>query len=314
MVTLNNVLHVLEIRMNLVSAGLLVKNDFVTFLLENEPQTFKEAISSSESLFWKGAVNSEIESILNNHTCELVDLPPGNKPLGFKWIFKRKMKDAGTIDKFMAGLVVKGYRQRECLDYFDIYSPVTRITSIRMLVALATVYSLEIHQMDVKKTFLNKEITGSSDSKSTSGYVFTIGGGVVSWKSPKQTCISRSTMEAEFIVLDKAGEKAEWIRNFLEDIPFWPKPLAPICIHCDSQAAIGRAESVIYNGKSRHIRRRHKTVWQLLSRGIITIDYIKSSDNMSDPLAKGLTREVVKKSSRGMRLLQITSHSGSNST
>ncbi|XP_070047410.1 secreted RxLR effector protein 161-like [Nicotiana tomentosiformis] len=63
-------------------------------------------------------------------------------------------------------------------------------------------------------------ITGSSETKSTSGYVFTIGGGAVSWKSSKQTCIARSTIEFEFIALDKAGEKVEWLRNFLEDIPF----------------------------------------------------------------------------------------------
>ena len=50
-------------------------------------------------------------------------------------------------------------------------------------------------------------ITGSIESKSTSGYVFTVGGGAVSWKSSKQTCIARSTMEAEFIALDKAGEE-----------------------------------------------------------------------------------------------------------
>ncbi|XP_070020344.1 secreted RxLR effector protein 161-like [Nicotiana sylvestris] len=71
-------------------------------------------------------------------------------------------------------------------------------------------------------------ITGSTETKSTSGYVFTVGGGAVSWKSSKQTCITRSIMESEFIALDKAGEEAEWLRNFLEDIPFWPKPLAPI--------------------------------------------------------------------------------------
>ena len=67
-------------------------SDFVTFLLESEPQTFEEAMLSSDSTFWKEAVNSEIESILCNHTWELVGLPPGNKPLGSKWIFKRKMK------------------------------------------------------------------------------------------------------------------------------------------------------------------------------------------------------------------------------
>ena len=65
-------------------------------------------------------------------------------------------------------------------------------------------------------------ITGSTETKSTSGYVFSIGGGEISWKSPKQACVSRSTMESEFIVLDKAGEEAEWLRNFLEDIHFGP--------------------------------------------------------------------------------------------
>ena len=74
--------------------------------------------------------------------------------------------------------------------------------------------------------------------------------------------------------------------------------MAPICIHCDSQVAIGRAGSIMYNGKSRHIRQRHNSVSQLLSSGIITIDYVKSKDNVSDPLTKGLTREGVEKSSR----------------
>ena len=113
---------------------------------------------SSDSTFWKEAVNSKIELILSNHTWELVDPPPGNKPLGSKWIFKRKMKEDGTIDKFKARLVVKGFRQKESLDYFDTYSPVTMITSIRMFIALAAVYGLEIHQMDVKTTFLNVEL------------------------------------------------------------------------------------------------------------------------------------------------------------
>ena len=113
---------------------------------------------SSDSTSWKETINSEIESILSNHTWELVDLPPGNKPLSSKWIFKKKMKDDGTIDKYKARLDVKGFRQKEGLDYFDTYSPVTRITSIRMFIALAAVYGLEIHQMNVKAVFLNGEL------------------------------------------------------------------------------------------------------------------------------------------------------------
>ncbi|KAL0344980.1 UNVERIFIED_CONTAM: Retrovirus-related Pol polyprotein from transposon TNT 1-94 [Sesamum radiatum] len=145
-------------------------------------------------------------------------------------------------------------------------------------------------------------ISDSKDTKSTSGYVFTIGGGAVSWKSSKQTCIARSTMESEFIALDKAGEEAEWLRNFLEDIPCWTKPVPAIMIHCDSQSAIGRAQSGMYNGKSRHIRRRHNTIRQLISSGIISIDYIKSKENLADPLTKGLSRDQVYCLSRGMGL------------
>ena len=78
--------------------------------------------------------------------------------------------------------------------------------------------------------------------------------------------------------------------------------MPPICIHCDSQSAIGRAQNNIYNGKSRHIRRRHNTIRQLLSTGVISIDYVKSKDNIADPLTKGLNRELVAKMAKGMGL------------
>ena len=97
-------------------------------------------------------------------------------------------------------------------------------------------------------------------------------------------------MESEFIALDKAVEEAEWLRNFLKDILVWPKHVTDICIHCDSIAAQARAKSNIYNGKSRHIRRRHNTIKQLLSSGVISIQYIKSKENLANHLTKGLPR------------------------
>lgn len=75
-----------------------------------------------------------------------------------------------------------------------------------------------------------------------------------------------------------------------------------ICIHCDSQSEIGSTHSNMYNGKSRHIRHRHKIVKKLLSNGVITADCVKSKDNITDPLNKGLNREQVEKSSKGMSL------------
>lgn len=132
--------------------------DFLTYMLESEPQNYQEAVNSSEGPQWKEAIESEIDSILQNYTWELVNLPPRSKPLGYKWIFKRKMKANGSIEKYKARLVIKGYKQRECLDYFDTYSPVTRITSIRMILAIAALRNLEVDQMDVKTVFLNGDL------------------------------------------------------------------------------------------------------------------------------------------------------------
>ena len=77
----------------------------------------------------------------------------------------------------------------------------------------------------------------------------------------------------------------------MEDIPNWSKPVPAICIHSDSHTAIGRAQNIMYNSKSRHI-----PIKQLLSSGIITIDFVRSKDNIADPLTKDLTRELVENS------------------
>ena len=73
-------------------------------------------------------------------------------------MFKRKRKVDGSIDKYKARLVIKGYKQTEGLDYFDIYSSVTRINSIRMVLAISALRNLEVDQMDVKITFLNGDL------------------------------------------------------------------------------------------------------------------------------------------------------------
>ncbi|GJZ46160.1 hypothetical protein Tco_0593756 [Tanacetum coccineum] len=81
------------------------------------------------------------------------------------------------------------------------------------------------------------------DSSSTSRWVFLLGGGAISWASKKQTCITGSTMESEFVALAAAGKEAKWLRNLIHEIPIWPKPIAPIFIHCDSAATLAKAYS-----------------------------------------------------------------------
>ena len=83
-------------------------------------------------------------------------------------------------------------------------------------------------------------ISNAKNSKSTTEYVFTLTGAAVSWKSSKQTVIAPSTMESEFIALDKSGEEVEWLRRFIEDILRWPKHVPAISIYCDSQSATSK--------------------------------------------------------------------------
>ncbi|GAU36564.1 hypothetical protein TSUD_277700 [Trifolium subterraneum] len=144
---------------------------YYCYSIEEDPRTYDEAVKSRDSIFWKEAIDEEIGSIMENNTWVLSDLPPGCKPLGCKWIFKKKMKVDGTIEKFKARLVIQGFRQKEGIDYFDTHAPVARITTIRLLIALAAIHNLVIHQMNVKTAFLNGDLEEEVYMKQPEGFV-----------------------------------------------------------------------------------------------------------------------------------------------
>ncbi|GJZ57733.1 zinc finger, CCHC-type containing protein [Tanacetum coccineum] len=390
------------------------------FNVEDDPKTFDEAMKSQDVAFWKEAINDEMDSIMGNDTWVLTDLPPGCRPLGCKWIFKRKLKVDGTVEKFKARLVIQGFKQKSGIDYFDTYALVACIGTIRLLIAMASIHSLIIHQMDVKTAFLNGEldeevymnqplgfimpsnknkvdltkeflssrfsikdigeanvifgirikhesngitisqshyiekvmkkfnysdctlvstpmdtcekpdiafvvgklsrlmysgyplvlesytdaswISNTEDNSSTSDWVFLLGGGAISWASKKQTCITGSTMESEFVALAAAGKEAEWLKNLLLEIPLRVKLIAHISIRCDSAATLAKAYSQMYNGKSRHLGVRHSMIRELITNGVISIEFVRSQQNLADHLMKGLARDLVIKSAEGMGL------------
>jgi hypothetical protein len=128
------------------------------YLVDDTPMTIEEAYTSPDADLLKEAVRSEMDSIMSNGTWEIVDCPYGCKPIGCKWVFKKKLRPDGTIEIYKARLVTKGYTQKEGEDFFDTYSPVARLTTIRVLLSLTASYGLIIHQMNVKTTFLYGEL------------------------------------------------------------------------------------------------------------------------------------------------------------
>jgi hypothetical protein len=112
-----------------------------------------------------------MNSILSNETWELVDRSYGCKTVGYKWVFKKKLRPDGTIDKYKARLVAKGYTQKKDEDFFDTYSPVARLTIICVLLSLAASHGLLIHQMDVMAAFLNGELEEEIYMTQSDGFV-----------------------------------------------------------------------------------------------------------------------------------------------
>ena len=106
-----------------------------------------------------------------NHTWELVDLPHGEKTISCKWIFKRKLKKDGSIEKYKARLVAEGFRQRKYINYFNTFALMTRIALIRVLITLASIHNPVKHQMDVKTAFLNEDLEEKIYMEQSEGYV-----------------------------------------------------------------------------------------------------------------------------------------------
>ncbi|GJU39508.1 zinc finger, CCHC-type containing protein [Tanacetum coccineum] len=373
------------------------------FNVEDDPKTFDEAMKFQDVTFWKKAINDEMDSIMGNNTWVLADLPPGCKPLGCKWIFRRKLKVDRTIEKFKARLI-QGFKQKSGIDYFDTYAPMDVNTaflngdldeevdmtneflsskfSMKDIGEADVILGIRIkHESNgitisqshyikkVPKKFNYFDCTLVSNPMDTSEklipnncqavsqleysrvidclmYVmtctrpdiafavgklsrYTSNTGTQHWqaihrvlKYLKKTMDYRLTYTSYPSVLKgytnaswisntednsstsglAAGEEAEWLKNLLLEILLWSKHITPISIRCDSAATLAKAYSQMYNGKSRHLGVRHSMIRELITNGVISIEFVRSQQNLADHLMKGLARDLVIKFAEGMRL------------
>ncbi|KAK9006689.1 hypothetical protein V6N11_019023 [Hibiscus sabdariffa] len=125
---------------------------------QDEPKTYQEAVSSQDSEKWLEAMRSEIDSMLEIQVWTLVEPPEGIKPIGCKWVFKKKTDMDGNVQTYKGRLVAKGFRQIHGVDYDETFSPVAMFKSIRILFVITAFHDYEIWQIDVKTAFLNGKL------------------------------------------------------------------------------------------------------------------------------------------------------------
>ncbi|PHT40240.1 Retrovirus-related Pol polyprotein from transposon TNT 1-94 [Capsicum baccatum] len=139
---------------------------------DGEPKNYSEAISGDDSAKWTAAMQEEVESLLKNETWDLVMLPEGKRVISCKWIFKRKEGIPGVENaRYKARFVVRGFDQQEGIDFNEVFSPVVRHSSIRVLLALVALYDLELEQLDVKTAFLHGNLEEEIYIQQPEGFV-----------------------------------------------------------------------------------------------------------------------------------------------
>lgn len=130
-------------------------NIFSSALTEKEPSSIGETF---QSLVWTVAAQAEYNALISNHTWDLMPLIVGRKVVGCKWIFKVKRNSNGSVARCKGRLVVKGYLQEVGVDFQETFSPVVKLTTIRVVLAIAVSLGCSLRQVDINNTVLNGDL------------------------------------------------------------------------------------------------------------------------------------------------------------
>ncbi|KAG8651962.1 hypothetical protein MANES_06G038601v8 [Manihot esculenta] len=132
--------------------------------------------------------------------------------------------------------------------------------------------------------------TDIDDFRSQSGFVFNLNGGIVSWKSSKQSTIADSTIEAEYIAASDAAKRAVWLKEFISELGMVSSIAKPMDLYCDNNGAIAQAKEPRSHQRSKHILRRYHLIREIIDRGDIKICKVDTNDNIANPLTKPLSQ------------------------
>ncbi|KAL2252685.1 UNVERIFIED_CONTAM: Retrovirus-related Pol polyprotein from transposon TNT 1-94 [Sesamum indicum] len=128
------------------------------------------------------------------------------------------------------------------------------------------------------------------DAKSQSGFVFTLNGGVVAWKSSKKDTTVDSTTEAEHIAALEAAKEEVWMKNYIQDLGVVPSIAEPMVIFCNNNGAIAQVKEPRSHHKSKHILRRYHLLREMVGRGDVRMDRVTLVENIADPLTKPVSQ------------------------
>jgi hypothetical protein len=122
-----------------------------------EPESYEETMQVDTKRKWEKGMKEEMDSLVNNQTWDLVQLPTGKRALQNKWVYRLKEEDGGK-KRYKARLVVKGFAQKKDIDFDEIFSPVVKMTSIKNISSLVAVEDFHLEQLDVKTIFLHGDL------------------------------------------------------------------------------------------------------------------------------------------------------------
>ncbi|RDX69198.1 hypothetical protein CR513_51722, partial [Mucuna pruriens] len=262
-------------------------DEYVTLTDGEEPECYQETMESEERQKWLDAMQDEIKSLHDDHTYELVKLPKGKKILENRLFYRVKQESNSTSPRYKARLVVEGYRQKKDVNFKEIFSPVMKMSSIRIMLSLATIFDLEVEQMDVKTTFLHGDLEEEIHMKQLDGYKKTTSDHYV---------FVRKFCDDDFIILLLL--KKQLNESFAMKDMRVVKQILGIRIIRDrqtkklwlSQEHYVKRELGFVQDKSKHIDVRYHWICDALDAKLLELAKVHTDDNGADMMTKALPR------------------------